>query len=109
MIAEIVQNKAELVALCQQYRVKRLDLSGSAATGLLYRVSSDLDFIASFADADQPGYARRYFEFAESLERLFGRSVDLLTERSVNNLFFRESVNHSRVTIYEDRSEEVVA
>jgi len=109
MIAEIGQHKAELDELCKRYGVTRLDLFGSAATTDFNLVTSDLDFIAIFSHADQPGYARRYLEFAESLERLFKRRVDLLTERSINNPFFREFVNRTRITLYENHIEKVVA
>ena len=109
MIAEIGQHKPELIALCQRYRVNRLDLFGSAATGDFNPATSDYDFIATFSDANLPGYARRYVEFAESLEGLFNRDVDILTERSISNPFFRESVNRNRITLYEDHSEKVVA
>jgi predicted nucleotidyltransferase len=45
-------------------------------------VTSDFDFVVRFADKS-PGYASRYLDFAEALEELFGREVDLVTERSV--------------------------
>ena len=93
MIAVIEQHVSELAALCQRYRVHRLDLFGSAATGAFSPDANDLDFIATFDDADKLGYARRYLEFAEALEQLYKRPVDLLTQRSISNPFFRESVN----------------
>jgi predicted nucleotidyltransferase len=48
-------------------------------------MSSDLDFIATFADTHATGYADRYLGFAEALEALFGRSFDLLTKGSIRN------------------------
>lgn len=109
MIDAIGQHIIELSELCQRYRVTRLDLFGSAATGVFNVETSDLDFIAAFSDADLPGYARRYLEFAESLEHLFKRHVDLLTERSINNHFFRKSVDNSRIILYEAHTQKVVA
>jgi hypothetical protein len=100
MVDEILGHLEDLKALCRRYGVNRLELFGSAASGTFNPATSDYDFIASFSDSDQPGYARRYFEFAEALESLFKRHVDLLTERSINNPFFRESVNHARITLY---------
>ena len=82
---------------------------GSATTGKFNPQTSDLDFIVLFNDAGEPGYARRYFDFAESLEQLFNRPVDLVTERSISNPFFRETVDRSRETLYEDRNEEAIA
>jgi predicted nucleotidyltransferase len=109
MIAEIEHYKDQVTSLCQQYHVERLDLFGSAARGAFNSDRSDLDFIVQFKNAGEPGYARRYFDFAEALERLFSRHVDLLTERSIGSSLFRESVNRSRVTIYEDRNEKTAA
>jgi predicted nucleotidyltransferase len=109
VIAILERNARELTALCLRYGVLRLELFGSAATGAFNPVTSDLDFIAVFDDADKPGYARRYIEFAEALEHLFGCPIDLLTERSITNRFFRDSVNNSRITLYESRNQKVVA
>lgn len=109
MIAILERNASELSTLCMRYGVIRLDLFGSAVTNKYNPDTSDLDFIAVFSDTDKPGYARRYFEFAEALEQLFGCSVDLLTERSITNRFFRDSVNENRVNLYENRSQKVVA
>ena len=109
MTAHIEQYIGALAGLCQQNKVNRLDLFGSAATGAFNYDTSDLDFIATFEDADKPGDARRYFDFAEALKQLFKRPVDLLTERSISNPCFIESVNPSRITLYEDRRTKVVA
>jgi predicted nucleotidyltransferase len=76
MIAEIEQRKDQLIALCRRFRVARLDLFGSAARGAFNPQTSDLDFIARFEDAGQPGYARRYLDFAEALEHLRELTTD---------------------------------
>lgn len=55
----VEQNLGAIRALCQKYGVLRLDLFGSAATGAFDPETSDLDFIATFADTEKPGYARR--------------------------------------------------
>ena len=46
MISEINQKQANLAKLCLRYRVRQLQLFGSAATGAFVPVTSDLDFIA---------------------------------------------------------------
>lgn len=109
MIALIERQHAELAELCRRYRVKRLDLFGSAARGTFHHETSDLDFIVSFEGAGESGYATRYYEFAESLEALFGRHVDLLTERMIGNPYFRQEVQQTRETIYEQGSEKAPA
>ena len=100
MIGLIEEHQAEIHSLCRQYGVLRLDLFGSAATGDFNEATSDLDFVATFADIEKPGYARRYLNFAEALEVLFGRPVDLLTERSIRNPYFRLAVEVARQPVF---------
>jgi predicted nucleotidyltransferase len=103
-IAPIEQHKAALAALCRRFGVRRLDLFGSAAQGRFDPATSDLDFVVEFADAGAPGYARRYIEFAEALEALFRRPVDLLTERMIGSPQFRETLARTRRRVYEQGS-----
>jgi len=102
MIPEIDRQKAHLATLCRRYRVRQLQLFGSAATGAFIPATSDLDFIAEFADTQAADYADRYLDFAEALEKLFDRRVDLLTKRSIRNKFFRAEVERTAQVIYED-------
>src|SRR5271165_1812768 len=80
----------QIVELCRQFHVKRLEIFGSAATGAFRPESSDLDFVVDFADA---------------LEVLLGRHVDLIMPQSIRNPYFRKAVDASRRLIYEARSE----
>ena len=108
MIALVDERRAELGRLCRRYGVRRLELFGSAVTGVFLDATSDLDFIADFADRS-PGYADRYLDFAEALEALFGRKVDLLTEESIRNRYFRREVDATRQTVYEAHDPHAVA
>ncbi|MHB8141543.1 MAG: nucleotidyltransferase family protein [Vulcanimicrobiaceae bacterium] len=100
MIAEIEQRRAELEVLCRRFRVRRLDVFGSAAAGEFRSGESDLDFLVEFEPSAGPGYADRYFGLLESLEALFGRPVDLVVASAINNPYFRESVARSKVVLY---------
>jgi uncharacterized protein len=104
MIDVIEQHLAEIHALCRHYGVRRLDLFGSAATESFDPATSDLDFVATFADTDVPGYADRFLDFAEALEALFGRPVDLVIDRSIRNPRFRQAVDATRQSVYDDRN-----
>ncbi len=100
MVAQVVeQYRQEIAALCRKYRVQRLDLFGSAATGAFDDRSSDLDFLVTFAHPEE-GILYRYLDLADDLERLFGRSVDLLTERSIGSKEFRAEVERQRTPLY---------
>ena len=99
MIALIAQKQNELAELCRRFKVRRLDLFGSAAKAGFDR-SSDLDFIVSFTAQEPAEYSRCYFSLAEALEQLFGRNVDLVTERAIRNPYFREEVELTRQPVY---------
>ena len=109
MIPLIEQHRVELDRLCREFKVRRLELFGSAASGRFANGSSDLDFIVTFADTAPGGYADRYLGFAEALELAFQRKVDLLTERSIRNPIFREAVAADRQIVYDDRDKEAAA
>ena len=105
----LVENKfAQIAPLCERYRVKSLELFGSAAKGTFRDEDSDLDFLVEFDERRLPGYAMRYLNFAEDLERLFGRKVDLLTIESVKNPYLRDELQETCVNVYATRSKEKV-
>ncbi len=105
MIPEINQQQANLAKLCRRYDVRQLTLFGSAATGAFKSGSSDLDFIVEFGNTQAPDYPDRYLDFAEALEKLFNRRVDLLTKRSIRNKYFRAEVKRTARVIYEDTNQ----
>ena len=82
--------------LCERFGVERLELFGSAARGEFDPTSSDLDFIVHMKGRRDPGYARRFCDFADALEALYGRRVDLLTELMIKNPYFKAEVNKDR-------------
>lgn len=100
MLAEIVEQKKEEIAeLCRKYSVRRLYVFGSAVTERFDPSESDLDFIVTF-ERPEDGVLYRYVDLADELESLFGRDVDLLTERSIGDPEFRTAVEKQRTPIY---------
>lgn len=71
MIALLEEKRDEIAALCREFRIKRLDVFGSAATGELDSKTSDIDFLADLGGYE-PGVSGRYLDFAEALEHLLG-------------------------------------
>ena len=67
--ALLEEHIAELESLCMRYRVRTLDLIGSAATGAFDAETSDLDFLVEF----EPTVRGVYFDLLVELECLFGR------------------------------------
>jgi predicted nucleotidyltransferase len=85
-----------------------LEVFGSATGSDFSPTTSDFDFLVRFQPHPPQGIADAYLGLAEGLESLLGRPVDLVTEDSVRNPFFRASLNASRELVYDDhRSQEV--
>jgi hypothetical protein len=96
----IDEHAVELTELAARHGVARLELFGSAAGASFDPAHSDLDFLVVFNDAPPGGMARAYFGLLEELEHLFDRPVDLVTDRSIKNPYFRRSVDESRRPVY---------
>ncbi len=96
----VEQHRTQLEALCRRYGVRRLEVFGSAATGLAQSGESDLDFLVEFEPLPPGGYADAYFGLLESLEALYGRPVDLVVASAIRNPFFLQSVERTRTLLY---------
>lgn len=108
VISLVADNLKLIAALCRQYRIQKLELFGSATGEAWDPDTSDIDLIADLGEYEL-GVAERFFDFADALEALFGRNVDLLTPPMITNPYFRQAVNEQRVTIYEAGDREAAA
>lgn len=98
----IEQRKEELKDLCKKLKIKRLYVFGSSATSNKFKENSDIDFLISFDDGISPEeYSENYFQLRYRLKELFNREIDVITERSLSNPYFIESINMNKVLIYE--------
>ncbi|MFW6222576.1 MAG: nucleotidyltransferase family protein [Bacteroidota bacterium] len=98
----IEQRKEELKNICERLKIRRLYAFGSAVTSDKFRENSDIDFLISFDDKISPEeYSENYFQLQYKLRELFNREIDIITERSLSNPYFIESVNKNKVLIYE--------
>jgi predicted nucleotidyltransferase len=110
MVDLITDDLPAIRALCEKHGVRKLEVFGS--TTLPYRFdheTSDVDFIIEFADRG-PGYADRFFRFAEDIEAQLGRDADFVFgNKPIKNPHFRAAVNDSRMTIFESRDRQAAA
>jgi len=93
------QHKENVKNLCAKYKVKSLSVFGSALRADFNR-DSDIDFIVDIDDTDPLSYADKYFELKFALEKLFGRAVDLLEEKSLKNPVLRQRLDETKALIY---------
>jgi predicted nucleotidyltransferase len=109
MVDLITDNLPAIATLCEQHGVRKLEVFGSATSDRFDPETSDVDFVIEFADRG-PGYADRFFRFAEDIELLLGRSADFVFgNKPMKNPYFRAAVNESRVTIFESRDRQAAA
>jgi hypothetical protein len=91
----------EVKNLCKLYKVKNLYAFGSVV-GNNFTDKSDIDFLLSFIeDISIEEYTDNYFSLHYKLRELFNRDIDIITEKMLSNPYFIESINKSRVLIYE--------
>ena len=101
MIPLIEDNRAAIEALCRRFHVERLEVFGSAAEGDFDPQRSDVDFLVEFrAGQDLGPWLSHYFEFKSDLERLLGRTVDLVMPKAMRNPYFIREVNRTRRVLY---------
>ena len=98
---DILQNRlVPLRALCERFRVRKLELFGSATTERFDPDTSDFDFLYEFDDPSSADLADRYFGLWEELQRLFGRKIDLIDPATIENPYLLRKVNSQRRTVY---------
>ena len=95
MNAELEKHLPGIEKLCQKYGVSRLELFGSATGTEFDPGRSDFDLIATFEET--PGI--EFVRFANELEQLLGRHVDLMMNRPIRNPFLRREVEATRTVI----------
>ena len=96
----IAQHRSGISAICQRYRISRLEVFGSAARADDFNpASSDADFLVEFDPDALPSLAT-FFGAKADLEQLLGRGVDLVEPGAVRNPFVLASINRNREAIY---------
>lgn len=95
----LFNKKKELVELCLKHQINKLYVFGSVLENR-FTEKSDYDFLIQFKDIPFDQYTDHYFELHDDLEKLLGRKIDLLTEKSLKNKFFKEKVISSRLLLY---------
>jgi predicted nucleotidyltransferase len=92
-------NIDKIKALCMSHNVKSLFAFGSVCTDR-FNEKSDIDLLISFKPMDYGDYADTYFVMADQFENLFHRPVHLVTDKSLSNPYFIDSVNQTKTLLY---------
>lgn len=99
---QIIENKLENIkSICLSLGVERLHVFGSVVSGN-FKQDSDIDFLISFKkNLSVEEYTENYFSLQYKLRNLFKRDIDIVTERTLSNPFFIESIEETKRLIYE--------
>ena len=98
---QLVERKLDdLTRLCEKFRVKRLDLFGSAVSDEFDPETSDLDFLVFLQEMDFGEYADAYFGLLQGLHELFDRHIDLVMDSAIKNPYFRQELEKTRMLLY---------
>ena len=97
---QLIKDKLALLEeLCITYDVKTMYAFGSVCTND-FSEESDIDILIAFKDIPVDIYTDNYFDLHNKLEELFNRKIDLITENSLSNPYFIESVEETRQLLY---------
>ena len=95
----ITAKQAEIVALCRTHHVRRFSVFGSAVRDDFNPAISDIDVRVEFDDNIEDS-VKNYFDLQDKLIELFGREVDILSSREIENPFLKKIIERSQVTLY---------
>lgn len=95
----VTDNIDKIRMLCINHNVKTLFVFGSVCTDN-FNDSSDIDLLITFRPMDCADYADNYFLVVDMFEEIFDRPVDLITDKSLANPFFIDTVNQTKTLIY---------
>lgn len=98
----IEDRRADIADICRRYRVRHLEIFGSAARGHDFDpATSDVDFLVEFdSPVDLPALDQ-FFGFQAALSQLLGRPVDLIEIDAVRNPYVLADINRARELVYE--------
>ena len=95
----ITDNIHHIRLICNQQHIQSLFAFSSVCSDR-FNDASDIDLLVSFKSLDYGDYADNYFQTADLFEKIFQRPVDLVTDKSLKNPYFINSVNQTKVLLY---------
>jgi len=97
----LIQNNIENIQhILQKHNVKRASVFGSVCTDS-FNENSDIDMIIAFEKRYFDNYVDNYLSLESELSKLLCRNVDLVSEETIQNPYFIQSINQTKTPIYE--------
>ncbi len=97
----ITNNIPVVTQILKNHHVKQAYFFGSVCTDR-FSEKSDIDILINFGENFYfDGYAENFWDMEEKLETILHRKVDLVPFHTLKNPYFIQSVNATKIPIYE--------
>lgn len=107
-LKESIQYKmADFLALCKAHNVKSLYAFGSSITDQFNEDSSDIDLLIEIDNDDPIERGESLMSIWDKFEQFFQRKVDLLTNTSIKNPILKQSIDSTKILIYDGKKQEI--
>lgn len=100
MPALVDDYRSRIHDLCRMYRVRRLDVFGSAIRDDFDPARSDVDFLVEFEPDPDLNTFHAYMDLREALSSLLDRPVDLVMAGAVRNRYIKAAIEATREPVY---------
>ena len=105
---QIKKYREGLVNLCDSNKVvNKMYFFGSALSSKFDEDTSDIDILVEVTDLPPEECGENLIVLWDNLELLFNRKVDLLTEKSLHNPFFKKEVEQTKKLFYDRQGHQV--
>lgn len=96
----LIENNREAISrLCRLHSVRKLDVFGSILRDDFDPERSDVDVLVEF-ETQAAGNFTNFLDLKESLEAIFGHSVDLIELQAIRNRRLRYYIEQSKSPVY---------
>jgi uncharacterized protein len=97
----IQKHSREIAEICTTYKVRKLEVFGSAARGIDFDPEqSDADFLVEFAGRGTFGPLEQYFGLRDALSSAIGREVDLVEAKALRNPYVLKQIDQERELVF---------
>jgi uncharacterized protein len=105
---EIYKRIDDFILLCQEHSVKNLYAFGSSINDKFDYSKSDIDLLVEIDENDPIVKGEKLLDLWDKFENYFHRKVDLLTESSLKNPYLKNSIDSTKVRIYDGSRQKVL-
>lgn len=105
---EIRKDISSFTAICREHGIKTLYAFGSSVTDRFNPATSDIDLFVEMEEMEPLERGEKLLSLWDKLEVFFHRKVDLLTQKATHNPFLLESINATKLLLYDNQRKEIL-